>query len=290
MVQLPILPTVGNAYAFVWRERKDFASLAFLAIVVLAILSTIIAWLARSMVPTGAGEGNGTIGPASIAVFGFGGLVLMATYLVLWTTFAVAWHRRYLVLDERATVRTALRWRRRQTRFLLIAIGLAVITTLLGLVGSILSISVFAIGSLLALLAIFALLSLVGLVYARLSLLFPSTAVDHRMSFGDCWEFTRENGWRLLFIIVLVAIPVGVVALLVGLLVAVAVAGFGLSDSLTADFIVALVNQTFVFAGIAVGVSALSIAYRALMAERQVASPAGGGSADVRDSGPTQGS
>lgn len=272
MVKLLILHTVRDAYAFVWRERRDFLSLAFPAIVVLAILSTLLAWLAKATTPTGTGEGNATIGSESLGAFAFGALVSIMVYVALWVMFAVAWHRRYLVPDEVVTVRAALRWGRRQTRFLLIAIGLFVLIALLWLIAGALGAGVFGAGILL----MFPLFFLIGLVYARLSLLFPSTAVDHRMSFGECWEFTRGNSWRLIFIIVLVAIPVGVIALLMSLAVTTIVANFGVSDSLTTNFIVALIDQTFAFISIAVGVSALSIAYRGLMAGRRAASPTEG--------------
>ncbi len=101
-------------------------------------------------------------------------------------------------------------------------------------------------------------------IWARLTLLFPSTAVDHRMSFGECWIFTRGNGWRLLLVIFFVGIPIGA-------LISSIENFLGQFDSLSENLLVALVNQTFVFVGFSVCVSALSISYRFLSS----GSPAG---------------
>jgi hypothetical protein len=106
---------------------------------------------------------------------------------------------------------------------------------------------------------IFALAFLYSLyVYARLSLLFPARAADHRLGFAECFRLTRGNGWRLVAILALVFAPFWV-ALSAGLA---AMAILGIVGGLTGTLIGALLHQGLNFAGIAVGVSALSIAYR----------------------------
>ena len=297
MLRFQVLRTILDAYTFVWRERQDFLSLAFPAIVALGILSTLLTWLAMSAVPTGEGKGTETDG-LGIGL-AFGGLVLGVVSLGVWVMFAVAWHRRYLFPDEATTVRAALRWSRRQTRFLLLAIGVSLVAVGIGLlvllvlatVGNLLQggetldpigpgegtepggagVSLF--GVVISWLPM-SVLVLSWFVYARLSMLFPSTAVDHRMSFRECWQFTRGNGWRLGFIIALVAIPVSAIASLLSFLIAIPLTDLGLSGSLTAQFVGALIDETLAFIGIAVGVSALSIAYRGLMAGLPAVPPA----------------
>ena len=247
MLRIPVFTTVLSAYAFVWRERRDFLALAFPAIVALAILITLSARLAAA---AGAAAGIG---------LGFGVLLLGVANLAVWVLFAVAWHRRFLLPDERATVRAALRWHRRHTRFLMLAIALFGLLALAGLLGGPLIMLVF--GAVAGLGGALILALVLTLCYARLSLLFPAAAVDHGLSFRNCWEMTRGNGWRLLWIVFLVGIPIGAIeALIDGL-----IGGVFRSDSLTAPFLAALAGETLAFVGIGVGVSALSLAYRSLM-------------------------
>ena len=247
MKQLAVFKILRDTYAFVWLERRDFLSLALPAIVVLAILRTLIAWIEMSMAPTRTEE-----------AFGIGGLVYSAVSLAVWVMFAVAWHRRYLVPNEVTTVRAALRWSPRHSRFLLLAIGVSV---LLGV-----SMMAAMAG---AIIVDFVLL----LIYARLSLLFPSTSVDHRMSFSECWRITRGNGWRLALIIFLIAALVWVITYPIDVTIAAIFDFLELSESLIAKFIGTFFDEALGFIGIAVGVSALSISYRALLVAPSDAPP-----------------
>ena len=265
MKQLAVFKILRDTYAFVWLERRDFLSLAFPAIVVLAILSTLIAWIEMSMAPTRTDE-----------AFGIGGWVYSAVSLAVWVMFAVAWHRRYLVPNEVTTVRAALRWGRRQTRFLLLAIAVGVLAAIVFFaitIGAILFVTLFGGVWQMLHLAIFIAFLPVLLIYARLSLLFPSTSVDHRMSFSECWRVTRGNGWRLALIIFLIAAPVWVITYLIHVTIAAIFDFVELSESLTTDFVGAFLDEALWFIGIAVGVSALSISYRALLVAPSDAPP-----------------
>jgi hypothetical protein len=247
--KLAILSTARGAYRFVWQHRRRFISLAFPAIVVLSIVAALV------------------VRPYSPAVgheLGWGEIVASVAELVLWVMFAVAWHRRYLAPAVAAsTVGQALMWRRRHARFLLAALGIG----LLVLLGS------AVIGAVVYLIAgdgpggamIFpasALAILYSLyVYARLSLLFPARAVDRQLGFAECIRLTRGNGWRLVAILVLVIAPFWI-ALSIGLAMTAILGTFG---GMTGTLIGALFHQGLNFAGIAIGVSALSIAYRELV-------------------------
>ncbi len=115
MRKLPVWSTVLGAYDFVWYERWPFLTLAFPAIAILAILNTML-W-ATAPGPTAAEPSLGIGVMAAMVVY-------YVAMLALWVTFCVAWHRHYLVPGEVATIRNPLRWGRRQTRFLLIVIGI----------------------------------------------------------------------------------------------------------------------------------------------------------------------
>ena len=262
MIKLSIWSTVRESYAFVWHGRRRFASLAAPAVVVLAILSTLVTWLAVSTAP----------GDAQTRMAGPAGILFVLTVPVaifLWVVFSVAWHREILIAGESVTVGAALGWSRRQSRFLLLSIAVGLLIGLVMVGGGL---AAFAASSLFGVTqgglanTLFLPLYLVGLISAlvvsgRLALLFPAAAVDHQMTFGQCWAATRGNGWRIAVIVFLVAVPVwGAASLL-----SAPIGYFGQTNSLTALLLAGLVDQALGFVGVAVGVSALSIAYRAIM-------------------------
>ena len=246
--KLAVPATARAAYGFVWRHRRRFFALAFPAIVVLAIVTALVVWPPSL---------EGARGP------GWADILVTVAELVLWVMFAVAWHRRYLVPAEATTVGAALGWRRRHWRFSLVALGISLLVLLGGVVivvviylvpgGGPGDIMLYPASALAFLFALF--------LYARLSLLFPAQAVDHRLGFAECFRLTRGNGWRLVAILALVFAPFWV-ALSAGLA---AMAILGVVGGLTGTLIGALLHQGLNFAGIAVGVSALSIAYRHLV-------------------------
>ncbi len=94
------------------------------------------------------------------------------------------------------------------------------------------------------------------------------------MTLREGWRFSKGNGWRLLWIIVFVALPVGIVTWPINFAVSVLLFETGAISSLTANLLTALIGQFFGFIGIAVGVSALSISYKRLM-DAQAAQPPG---------------
>ena len=101
----------------------------------------------------------------------------------------------------------------------------------------------------------------IGWVWARLSMLFPATAADAHMTVREGWQFSRGNGWRLFWIIVIVALPLSIIGWFVDLGLREFGFAIGLSGSLTGNLVFALISQFIAFVGLAVGVSVLSIAY-----------------------------
>lgn len=266
--KLPILSTARGAYAFVWRHRRRFFALAFPAIVVLAILTALVVWLPPLVGPAGEEGGD----PAVVRGLSWGEILVSIVTMIVWVLFAVAWHRRYLIPAEAATVGEALRWRHRQTRFLLITFGISLLAFVIGSFGGMAAFGLLVamdaflasrgeVASLPPVLAILVAYSLGLFIYARLSLLFPATAVDHRLNLRECFKLTRGNGWRLVIILTLVTAPF----LITRFLGLATIALFGFFAGLTGTLIGVFIEQTLTFAGIAVGVSALSIAYRELV-------------------------
>ena len=69
------------------------------------------------------------VGPAGVLLF-----LTMPVAVFLWVVFSVAWHRQFLMPSESVTVGAALKWSRRQSRFLLlsIVIGLLILLVMVG--------------------------------------------------------------------------------------------------------------------------------------------------------------
>ena len=267
MLRLPIFVTILEAYAFVWRERRDFMALAFPAILVLATLNALFSF-ALPMPASDAGEVQGD------ARLGFILIILIAIGLVFYVMFSVPWHRRYLVPGEVMTVRDALRWRHRQTRFFAYAIMLAAIFIVVTMLAAPVVLLILALigltgggeagGATVALGLI--VLWLAWAICVRLTLLFPAVAIDDPLSIIACWFLTRGNGWRIFVITLFTVLPIWAVSLAVALIGQVIFAGLGLVGNLTATFVFALVLQLFTYISLAVTVVALSIIYRRLKA------------------------
>src|SRR3546814_52985 len=116
-------------------------------------------------------------------------------------------------------------------------------------------------------LVLFALMVVVGLVYGRVLLIFPAAAVDDPLDFRESFALTRGNSWRMFGIAILPPLPLMIAgALVVSLLFGLASATVG--PAISALLILTLAEQAFAFAGIAVGVSALSAVYGELTGRR----------------------
>lgn len=292
-IRLPVFSTVGEAYVFVWRQRTAFWVLAVPAIVIMAISYALHSWATGGIGPGSYGE-YGDYGDFAVDWAERGGLAwfvvinlaMLTVSMAVLVLYSVAWHRHYLALGEALSARTAWRWRPRQTRFLINYVKIGLLLFLLSiplvLVMAVVSVMTMAIspateqgsGPMAMIgfgLAMNVLLMAVVLwVFARLSMLFPATAVDNHMSVRAGWRFSRHNGWRLFWIIALAAVPVWIVSTLIGLVFTVLGIQIDLYGSLTAMLLSGLVFQFLGFIGIATGVSALSISYKRLIDARTV--------------------
>ena len=262
MKNLPVISTVMDAYAFVWEQRRDFLLYAFLPVLIGALAQTLLTvFLAPAVgVPNGAEAPQPVGGPSAAVVIGF--VIGFAVSLVLYVMFAVAWHRRFLV-EEQTTVGAALRWGPRHMQFL----GRIGVLALVGVPILVLLPMTRAENAGLTVPLLFIVMIVTVLAYARLLLLLPAAAIDERLTIQGAWQLTRGLGGRMFGIAVLPLIPILFVSAIATAPLRAAIIAFGLSESFTAIFVSALVEQVFAFAGFAVAVSALSIAYRDLKAQ-----------------------
>ena len=249
--KVQVFATVGQAFRFVWAERNDFMTFALVPILVLAIVVTAVS----GAIPDD---------PSALGVRGSAGLALFAMVnVVALTYFGVAWHRRYLVPQERATARDALRWQPRHWRFLWITIVLSIGSGFAIILGSVPTLALSPAGTALGTLAV---LIGVALAAARWLVLLPAATIDDFMTFRAGWALGRGNSWRLLNLLILATLPVFVADVGIRALLSLV---FGEAPGLLGRFVGAFVFEMAGFAGAAIGISALSSAYLQLLQGRR---------------------
>ncbi len=257
MTPLPVLDTVRGAYAFVWRERRQFWQLTLPPLVILAILATLVQW--------GTVYSNVTLdGVRSFSVqrsgwVGVLSFVLLILNIWVWLAYSVAWHRSYLLPAGGYSSVDAYRPHGRQICFLWTACKIFLLMIPGFFVVPLLA-AFAATGFLLMILGILA----YGYVYGRLLIWLPAVAVDDRLRFGEVWAVSRGNGFRLLAVVLGVTLPL--IALSLPALVFAGPLGVaeGATRSLTLGLIGSLIMEFLSFIGLAASISALSIAYGAL--------------------------
>lgn len=269
-MKLPVFGIIKQAYGFVWAHRTEFWKLAIPAIVIVSILGAVFSWGLWTLFGKAQSFGEYLENAANPEIADFQSffwlwLAPMIVFAIVFCMYSVAWHRLYLVPEELASAGAAYRWGGRQWRFLfnyvkvfLVMIPPFIVAEIVILGIAVAAAAAFIISQILVWL-------IVGWFYARFSMLFPSTAADAHMKLREGWRFSKGNGWRLLWIIVFVALPVGIVTWPINFAVSVLLFETGAISSLTANLLTALLGQFFGFIGIAVGVSALSISYKRLM-------------------------
>ncbi len=255
-----------NTYRFLWESRGDLWAYALLPVVLVALVKTLSFWglagLETFFDPQPLPAPDPSDPQSAIPVLKLGAVTIlnMGVSLVAYALFAVAWHRRFLVGNEGQTVGAAMRWGRRQSRFILRFLGLIVIVAL---VGSLVSIPVAVIGTsvpIVGLLAFFAIFIVVGHVYGRFLLVLPAAAMDDPIGFGESAKLTTGRSWLMFGIGILPPVPVLLAMVIVLGPLSDALAGL-IGPSVSLLLVLILVEQTFTFAGVAAGVTALSIAY-----------------------------
>ncbi|MDE0539044.1 MAG: hypothetical protein OXH94_10005 [Rhodospirillales bacterium] len=297
-MKLPIFEIVKQAYGFVWAHRAEFWKLAIPAIVIVSISYAVISWGSWVIIgePQSFGEHLEKTTKPSITDFqSFFWLwlapmtVFAIVFIIVFCMYSVAWHRLYLVPEEQANAAAAYRWGGRQWRFLFnyVKVVLMMIPPFIFVFAGAALVGVSAgamvrggveFGTVFAIVVAFIVYILIwlaiGWLYAKVSMVFPSTAADAHMSLREGWRLSEDNGWQLLWIIVFVALPVGIVTWSVNYATSFLLHETGGTTPLTGIFLTALIRQFFGFIGTAVGVSALSISYKRLM-DAGAAQPAG---------------
>ena len=154
------------------------------------------------------------------------GLVFLATILffVPYTLFGVAWHRLILLGPGVSPPRIAPNWRRQHWRFFGYALAVTVISYVLWLGATILSVLfIIPLGaagmfasetSALYVFGIAAAIGGIGFAYLmiRFSFVFPAVAVGETYRLRHAWTHSRGQGFRLIGMLILTALPITLVA------------------------------------------------------------------------------
>lgn len=239
--------TTAEAFAFCWRNRRDLITLASPGIIILSLVNSVLAVLLPRPAVVAPEEGAApTVTDMLPENFLLTLLIFSVPALYFWSTFAVAWHRRYLASGEGPTVGQTLRWQAEHTRYLLLSLGLF---ALLGVVA--------AITSRLVLVGVV----LVGVLYSRLVFVLPAASLNESLSYAGSWRLTDGNTFRILAIMLPVVIVLMMMAIVTS---AVVMPQVTLRPTLLPLLLGSLVNQAVAFASTAIAVTALSLIYRQL--------------------------
>jgi len=285
MYKLPVWETIGTCFRFVWAERRAWFDYVLIPVVAISVIPLLLMWalLGTFQLP---------LGPSGLPdMQNSGGAILGAMFLiwllivVIYASFAVAWHRRFLLGPDRTSPRELFTWQRRHWAFvwrgvlitlMAIAIGFAigfVVSILLGIVGGILhaggntSAGIFLGG-----ISWFAMMLLIFALMVGPMLVFPATAIeDEEFTIGSGWRIASDNRWRMVGIYLFgVFIPVFIVQFLLllalggGIMAMDPNAADTVHDSFSFGLVLNLISNAVYFLGVAIGVSMLSIMYRRL--------------------------
>lgn len=282
---------LAGALRAVWQRRGDLVAYAFLPVILVSISRTLLLWLAGDWqalfeqpdlgmggdpgalpAPPPPGEVQGGEGgdvasgdpgapPAAMLTIAAHDVVASLISLFAGVLFAVAWFRHELLPNQSATVGAALRWGKRHWLFLgrvlVLMFGGTLLLTLIA------RLMTAAAGQLSALFLMVA-LAVAGLIAGRLLLALPATAIDDtETGFRRSWELTKGCSWRMFALFALPLMTYFMLGLLItSLLLTLIAATTG--PAVSALLVLVLVQEAVAFAGIAVVVSGLALAYTAL--------------------------
>ena len=257
-MQLPVFDIITEACQDAWQNRRDVAAVAFLPVLGVSIVGTVMAAMIGD--PRVVIDDPAQVSTLVVLRTFFGITVNWLFGIAFYSLFAVAWHRRTLVGPEAVTIGVAMRWGQRQWRFFRRLVLLAINLMALMFFLTILLMSFVPIALLLS-----GLLIAVGLVYARVSLVLPAAAIDTPMTFAQSAKLTAGNSWRMMLAVAVLPLVVMLIGSIAVLVVALLL-GDIVTSSISVQLALSLLAQSVNYVGFALGITALSLAYRELAA------------------------
>lgn len=291
MTKLSIAAVTREAFAFTWQKRSRFWFLAWPGIVVFSIEPFVKSWLlARSLNPYSPDLVLPSFSTLLSLDAWMNNLIHIGSWIIIFLVvvmFSIAWHREYLIPNAVSTVSSSYIWRSRQWKFFriylelffLYLIAVPVILFSMTMISPIIdqilgsnlvfgAVGLFVYGGVWV---------VCGWFYTRIALAFPAIAVDIVATSQGAWHFSRGNGWRLFSVLAIVAFIYGAALWLLSLAGEALPTGHENALTLMLALPIAVGYATLELIGIAIGVSALSIAYRKLAeAGSSIEEPAAG--------------
>jgi len=237
--KLPVKKIITQAFIMPWVFKRAILSKLFIPIFLLVLLE---------YVSHGKFEELNDINYLLI-LFG----------ILIYVFFAVNCHRIILLGSDFVPPYGLRMWTMRDTKFLtwmavtILGIGL-VMFVILRLPLILINVSQYSFSPYLIILFYSFVFPLVVYILSRLSLIFPSTAIDEMKNIKWAWNITRGNGWRLALIVVALPMLTG----FIGDLIEDAIDSSAMLDSIF--YLVALLV-------LIVEISALSLAYKEIRNE-----------------------
>lgn len=179
--KLPVFKLVIGAFSTPWKLRKELiAKLAFPILILV-----IIGLLERSHNDL-------------VSILGMTFVIIKSVVMII---FVITCHRIVILGSKSVSGGVLPRWTQRETRFLGWVLGIYFIATF----------AIYATVSLSSLLLGYNFILIIAAVpglhmLARLSVIFPATAVDERPDMKIAWDLTEGNGWRLVLCVCLLPV------------------------------------------------------------------------------------
>jgi hypothetical protein len=274
-MKLPVIETIRSAFHFFWDHRIQFFNLALPPVVILAILNSLV-WPSNYFESNFAHfELDSSTSPSEIiAVIGsltfFSGLLSIVLMIAVFSLYSVAWHRSFMLPGEDITIRECYRWQVRHWIFLWSNIKIFLLIIPIGIAGFALTVASLLFAPIVMILVMF----FTAICYARFSMWLPAAAMDHQLTLNEVLTLTKGNGWQLAAILILTAIATGILDFFASVAIVQATNSLGVVGELSVSLLSNLAFLLVTYAGMAIGISALSIAYQFLTKQSQFKQPA----------------
>ncbi len=272
--KIPVFATIGAAFRFFWHNRDPFYYLALPSVVVLSILSSIPgpSGLFDSFEMNFPGlyvqhSNPSGILPADVTL---GSVLAFFVGLIIFPLYSVAWHRSFLLPGESVTIRECYHWRGRHWAFLWATVKVLLFLIPLALGGIALLGVLSPLFPLLGIIGIPTLVFFIIISYCRFSLWLPASAIDHQMDLKQVLALTKGNGWRLAGIFVLTGLFTALLDSIARGIIFVSAGSIGVLGELTSSLLTNLALYLVIYAGTAVGITALSMVYKMLVVHSQI--------------------
>jgi hypothetical protein len=110
-----------------------------------------------------------------------------------------------------------------------------------------------------------AMIAIVSVFYARFSMWLPAAALDKKMTLQEAFFLTRGNGGKLAAILILTGMLAGILDRIATSLIAYASISLSAVGTLTQNLMSNFALYLIMYAGMAIGITALSMGYKLLI-------------------------